>query len=147
MASAASASVPARIGDLRRVARVGRPTPPLPDGSFIGPDDERCRRDTLADPPPMVAALAAALTLTACGGGTSDSADGGASQAATTTTLSLVGYAVPQPGFEKVIPGFQATNRRQGRRLHQSYGASGDQSRKVVQGLAADVVAFSVEPT
>ncbi|MEH3155387.1 MAG: sulfate ABC transporter substrate-binding protein [Gordonia paraffinivorans] len=94
----------------------------------------------------MVVALAAAVGLTACGGGTSDSADGGASQAATTTTLSLVGYAVPQPGFAKVIPGFQATAAGKGVGFEQSYGASGDQSRKVAQGLAADVVAFSVEP-
>ncbi|MFD0926461.1 sulfate ABC transporter substrate-binding protein [Williamsia deligens] len=95
---------------------------------------------------PVVTALAAALALTACGGGTSDSSDGGASQAATTTTLSLVGYAVPQPGFAKVIPGFQATAAGKGVGFNQSYGASGDQSRKVVQGLAANVVAFSVEP-
>lgn len=94
----------------------------------------------------MVVALAATVGLTACGGGSSDSSDGGASQAATTTTLSLVGYAVPQPGFEKVIPGFQATSAGKGVGFNQSYGASGDQSRKVVQGLAADVVAFSVEP-
>ncbi|WP_018179211.1 sulfate ABC transporter substrate-binding protein [Jongsikchunia kroppenstedtii] len=82
--------------------------------------------------------------LTACGGGSSDTS--GETQAAAKTTLSLVGYAVPQPGFAKVIPGFQATPAGKGIGFTQSYGASGDQSRKVVQGLGADVVALSVEP-
>jgi len=94
---------------------------------------------------PIVAVSAAAVMLTACGGGSSDSSDGSKAPAAK-TTLSLVGYSVPQPGFAKVIPGFQATAAGNGIGFTQSYGASGDQSRKVVQGLGADVVALSVEP-
>ncbi|MBT0567840.1 sulfate ABC transporter substrate-binding protein [Williamsia sp. CHRR-6] len=88
--------------------------------------------------------VASALTLTACGGGSSDDSDGGSTKS--DVTLSLVGYAVPQPGFAKVIPGFQKTEAGKKIGFNQSYGASGDQSRKVVSGLSADVVAFSVEP-
>ena len=62
------------------------------------------------------------------------------------TKLSLVAYAVPKVGFDKVIPLFQKTSAGQGVTFSQSYGASGDQSRKVAAGLATDVVNFSVEP-
>ena len=44
-------------------------------------------------------------------------------------------------------PAVSEDARRQGRRrFSQSYGASGDQSRKVAAGLTTDVVNFSVEP-
>lgn len=56
-------------------------------------------------------ALAAALaftTLTGCGGGPSDVVGGGG-RAEAHTTLTLVAYAVPEPGWSKVIPAFYAT--------------------------------------
>lgn len=89
------------------------------------------------------------VTLTACaGGGASDTAAAGTSPggAAKTTTLNLYAYAVPKVGFDKVIPGFNATAQGKGVTFQQSYGASGDQSRKVAAGAAADFVNFSVEP-
>ncbi len=53
------------------------------------------------------AALAvSAAVLTACGGGASDVSGGGASEAE--TTLRLVAYAVPEPGWSKIIPAFAA---------------------------------------
>jgi sulfate transport system substrate-binding protein len=96
-----------------------------------------------------VAALSA-LALTACGGGgssdvvaagaTSPVAQGGGG------TVNLYAYAVPKVGYDKVIPAFNATDAGKGVSFQQSYGASGDQSRKVEAGAAADFVNFSVEP-
>jgi sulfate/thiosulfate transport system substrate-binding protein len=92
------------------------------------------------------AALATAATLLAgCGGGASDVA-GGSSTPAAETTLTLVAYAVPEPGWSKIIPAFAATPEGKGVAVTTSYGASGDQSRAVVDGKPADIVNFSVEP-
>ncbi|MCG7596252.1 sulfate ABC transporter substrate-binding protein [Mycobacterium sp. PSTR-4-N] len=93
-----------------------------------------------------VAALALTTSLVAaCGGGSSDVAGGdGASDA--DTTLTLVAYAVPEPGWSKIIPAFAATPEGKGVAVTTSYGASGDQSRAVVDGKPADLVNFSVEP-
>ena len=91
-----------------------------------------------------------ALALSACGGGgASDSvAAAGADQpaAGSSGTINLYAYAVPKVGFDKVIPAFNATEAGKGVAFQQSYGASGDQSRKVEAGAAADLVNFSVEP-
>lgn len=89
----------------------------------------------------------AALTLSACaGGGSSDTAGASAGDGEGATTLNLYAYAVPKVGFDKIIPAFQKTEAGQGVEFQQSYGASGDQSRKVESGATADVVNFSVEP-
>jgi len=92
------------------------------------------------------AALAASATLlAACGGGSSDVAgDSGGSEAS--TTLTVVAYAVPEPGWSKIIPAFSASEEGKGIAVTTSYGASGDQSRAVVDGKPADLVNFSVEP-
>jgi sulfate/thiosulfate transport system substrate-binding protein len=92
------------------------------------------------------AALAATAALLAgCGGGSSDVAGGG-DQPTAATTLTLVAYAVPEPGWSKIIPAFAATPEGKGVAVTTSYGASGDQSRAVVDGKPADIVNFSVEP-
>lgn len=94
----------------------------------------------------VAAALAAtAAVLAGCGGGASDvvGEDGGAEA---DVTLTLVAYAVPEPGWSKIIPAFAATEEGQGVAVTTSYGASGDQSRAVVDGKPADLVNFSVEP-
>ena len=92
------------------------------------------------------AALAVTATvLAACGGGASDVAgSNGPSNAR--VTLTLVAYAVPEPGWSKVIPAFNATEQGKDIAITTSYGASGDQSRSVVDGKPADIVNFSVEP-
>lgn len=91
------------------------------------------------------AALAVTATvLTACGGGTSDVVGGSGSDAE--TTLRLVAYAVPEPGWSKIIPAFAASPEGKGVDVTASYGASGDQSRAVADGKPADIVNFSVEP-
>ena len=101
--------------------------------------------------PLVIAAIAVTgtLGLAACaGGGASDSTAQPASTAAgaTTSTINLYAYAVPKVGFDAVIPAFQKTPAGQGVQFQESYGASGDQSRKVAAGAEADFVNFSVEP-
>ncbi len=92
-----------------------------------------------------VALATTATVLAACGGGSSDVAGGG-DQPKADTTLTLVAYAVPEPGWSKIIPAFAATPEGKGVAVTTSYGASGDQSRGVVDGKPADIVNFSVEP-
>jgi sulfate/thiosulfate-binding protein len=91
------------------------------------------------------ALVTTATLLAACGGGSSD-VPGGGDQSAAETTLTLVAYAVPEPGWSKIIPAFAATDEGKGVAVTTSYGASGDQSRAVVDGKPADIVNFSVEP-
>jgi sulfate/thiosulfate transport system substrate-binding protein len=61
-------------------------------------------------------------------------------------TLNLVAYSAPQSAYSALIPLWQKTPAGKGWAFAQSYGPSGDQSRKVVAGLPADVVNFATEP-
>ncbi|MCW2549493.1 MAG: sulfate transporter, periplasmic sulfate-binding protein [Mycobacterium sp.] len=88
--------------------------------------------------------LSAALTLTACGSSSSKTDTGGSSSAK--VKLSLVAYSTPQAAYQKLIAAFQKTDAGKNVTFSQSYGASGDQSRAVVSGLKADIVAFSLAP-
>lgn len=92
-----------------------------------------------------LAAATAVTTLAGCGGGPSDVVGGGERSDAH-TTLTLVAYAVPEPGWSKVIPAFYNTKEGADVQVVTSYGASGDQSRGVASGKPADIVNFSVEP-
>src|SRR5215203_4440001 len=84
--------------------------------------------------------VAAGMLLAAgCGGGSGGSGGGGG-------RLTLVAYSTPREAYEALIPGFQKTDAGQGISVSQSYGGSGDQARAVENGLAADVVALSLEP-
>ncbi|MDH6678317.1 sulfate/thiosulfate-binding protein [Rhodococcus sp. LBL1] len=88
-----------------------------------------------------------AVALTACSGGSSDVAGGsGTSADGSGGTINLFAYAVPKPGFDKVTAAFAQTEEGKGVTFNPSYGASGDQSRKVKDGAQADFVNFSVEP-
>src|SRR5829696_4590835 len=78
--------------------------------------------------------VAAALLAAGCGG------SGGGDR------LTLVAYSTPREAYEQLIPAFQKTQAGQGVAFSQSYGASGDQSRAVQNGLAADVVTLALEP-
>ncbi|NUO90223.1 MAG: sulfate ABC transporter substrate-binding protein [Dermatophilaceae bacterium] len=89
------------------------------------------------------------MGLSACaGGGASDTVaqPGSTAAGAATSTINLYAYAVPKAGYDVVIPAFQKTDAGKGVQFQQSYGASGDQSRKVAAGAEADFVNFSVEP-
>ncbi|PTR32025.1 sulfate transport system substrate-binding protein [Rhodococcus sp. OK519] len=87
-----------------------------------------------------------AVTLSACGGGSSDVVGGTEAADGSGGTINLFAYAVPKPGFDKVTAAFAETEEGKGVRFNPSYGASGDQSRKVKDGAQADFVNFSVEP-
>jgi sulfate/thiosulfate-binding protein len=101
-------------------------------------------------------AAVAALGLAACGG--SSGSGGGSSDASapaasdtnpvntTPVKLNLVGYSVAKSVYDAVQPAFASTNAGKDVTWNSSYGASGDQSRAVVSGLAADYVALSLEP-
>jgi sulfate/thiosulfate transport system substrate-binding protein len=101
------------------------------------------RRSLRAPTLTALAVLAAALVLAACGSSasssTSSSSSGGGS-----AKLSLVAYSTPKEAYAALIPAFGRTAAGKGVTFDQSYGASGDQSRAVASGLAADVVAFSL---
>ncbi|WP_162899197.1 sulfate ABC transporter substrate-binding protein [Mycobacterium shigaense] len=92
------------------------------------------------------AALTLAVGVVAgCGAGPSDVVGGGVAGNAN-TKITLVAYSVPEPGWSKVIPAFNASEEGKGVQVITSYAASADQSRGVVEGKPADVVNFSVEP-
>jgi sulfate/thiosulfate transport system substrate-binding protein len=94
---------------------------------------------------PLLALALIVGVVAACGGGPSDVVGGGG-LANAHTTITLVAYSVPEPGWSKVIPAFNASEEGKSVQVITSYGASGDQSRGVADGKPADVVNFSVEP-
>jgi sulfate/thiosulfate-binding protein len=94
---------------------------------------------------PLVAFALISAVVAACSPGPSDVVGGGG-LANAHTTITLVAYSVPEPGWSKVIPAFNASDAGKGIQVITSYGASGDQSRGVVDGKPADLVNFSVEP-
>ena len=85
----------------------------------------------------VAVAAAAALGLTGCVGGPSGEAG--------STTLHLVGFAVPAEANKAIQSKWAETEDGKGVVWEQSYGASGDQSRAVANGLKADYVNFSLE--
>jgi len=102
-------------------------------------------------------AIAGALALTACGDDGNSPGAAGNSSAGTAAAgasgaelpaakLSLVAYSTPQEAYEKIISAFKDTPAGKNITFSKSFGASGDQSRAVVNGLDADYVAFSLEP-
>jgi len=60
--------------------------------------------------------------------------------------LALVAYSTPQAAYDKIIAAFNKTAEGRNITFSKSFGASGDQSRAVESGLAADDVAFSLDP-
>lgn len=83
-------------------------------------------------------AVTGALALTACSSaGGSDSAD----------TIGIYGFAVPQAANEAIADEFDKTDEGKGVKFSGSYGASGEQSRKVAdtKGKDVDYVHFSLE--
>lgn len=106
----------------------------------------RTRRARTWRTPLVVCAVIVGMAVVAgCGGGSTDT-PGGADISSGNRHLDLVAYATPKPGFDKIIPAFRDTPAGAGIGFSVSYGASGDQSRKVARHVPADVVNFSVEP-
>ena len=88
---------------------------------------------------------AASLLLTACAGaGASDVVGGAGSQGS--RTLDLYAFSVAKPAFDALGVAYAATPEGAGTTIRASYGASGDQSRKVLAGAPADLVALSLAP-
>lgn len=85
--------------------------------------------------PVALCAMLLTVVISGCGG-----ADNGNAK------LTIVAYSTPQEAYKKLIPAFTATAAGKDVSFSQSYGASGEQSRAVANGLAADVVALSFEP-
>lgn len=81
-------------------------------------------------------AVGASALLAACGSGTADSS--------ADDTISIVGFAVPEAANKAIAEAWAETPAGEGITFETSYGASGDQSRAVVDGLEADYVHFSV---
>jgi sulfate/thiosulfate transport system substrate-binding protein len=86
------------------------------------------------------------LGVVACGGdddeSTGGSGDGGGS--GESVELSIVGFAVPEAANKAIADEWATTPEGENVTFQTSYGASGDQSRAVVDGLEADYVHFSV---
>jgi sulfate/thiosulfate-binding protein len=89
--------------------------------------------------------LAAGLALTACSkpGGTNPNA--AVTPDGPPVTLNLIGYSVAEAANSAAAAEWAKTSAGVNVTFKTSYGASGDQSRAVQSGLAADVVHFSVE--
>ena len=80
------------------------------------------------------------MVVSACGGDDDDaSAEGGGD-----AEISIVGFAVPEAANRAIAEEWNKTPEGEGVTFKTSYGASGDQSRAVVEGLDADYVHFSV---
>lgn len=83
------------------------------------------------------AALAAAGAIAGCGSSAANSSS---------KSLTLVAYSTPQSALGSLISAYQKTSAGKGVSFSQSYGPSGEQSRKVAAGLHADVVNLALEP-
>ncbi|PSN12991.1 sulfate ABC transporter substrate-binding protein [filamentous cyanobacterium CCT1] len=98
----------------------------------------------------FVAGLGLAGTIAACGS-TPPTSEAGAGDATTAAAdpveLTLVSYAVTQAAYEQIIPQFVEQWKAQTGQdvtIDQSYGGSGSQTRAVLDGLEADVVALAL---
>ncbi len=86
-------------------------------------------------------AVAVASGLSACG---SDSSGSGGSTSS--TTVNIVGFSVIKSAYDDLGQQFTKTPAGKNVKFTSSYGASGAQSRAVIAGQKADVVAFSLAP-
>jgi sulfate/thiosulfate transport system substrate-binding protein len=91
----------------------------------------------------LAVAASAAIGLSACG---SNTGSGGSSGSSASTTLNVVGFSVIKAAYDQLGTDFAKTDAGEGVSFKGSYGASGAQSRAVIAGQKADVVAFSLEP-
>jgi sulfate transport system substrate-binding protein len=88
----------------------------------------------------------AAMAGAGCGGAEDSTSGEAAASGGDGATLSLVAYSTPEVVYDEIIPAFQKTEAGSGVQFKTSFGASGEQSRAVEGGQAADVVTFSLEP-
>lgn len=107
-------------------------------------------RGSARTPSRLAAALVAASLLAVAG---CSSTDDTASPTGTTgggaggdTTVDLVGFAVIQAAYDDLAEQFAETDQGKGVKVKGSFGASGAQSRAVIAGQDADLVALSLTP-
>jgi sulfate/thiosulfate-binding protein len=98
----------------------------------------------------LVALFISLGLLAACGGPATSPTDGpaGTPQAGSSVKLTLGAYTTPREAYGEIIPLFQAkwkAETGQDVTFEESYLGSGAQSRAVVEGFEADVVALSLE--
>ena len=94
----------------------------------------------------MFAGLVATSAIAGCSSAQSQ-ADDAAQSDKSEAKLTLVSYAVTQSAYEKIIPQFtEQWKAKTGQDvvIEQSYGGSGSQTRAVIDGLEADVVALAL---
>ena len=113
----------------------------LPPGNIFW---QRSRHSAL-----LIGGLALASVVTACSGNADTASTTTETDAAPAETveLTLVSYAVTQTAYEKIIPEFVAQWKAETGQdvvFEQSYGGSGSQTRAVLDGLEADVVALAL---
>ena len=90
------------------------------------------------------------VAIASCSGGNPSAEGGNASPVAATggdKELTLVSYAVTRAAYEKIIPQFTEKwkqEHNQNVTFNPSYGGSGSQTRAVIDGLEADVVALAL---
>ena len=113
-------------------------TPPLPRRRLLGL---------------TATVVAAAFGLGACGSGstttssgTSSGGSGSAAADGAPVKLNVVGFSVIKSAYDELGKAFAKTDAGKGVTFSSSYGASGAQSRAVIAGQKADVVAFSLQP-
>jgi sulfate transport system substrate-binding protein len=86
-------------------------------------------------------------TLVSCSTAPSQNQEAQAEPAEKEVKLTLVSYAVTQSAYEEIIPQFvEQWKEKTGQDviIEQSYGGSGSQTRSVIDGLEADVVALAL---
>ncbi len=88
----------------------------------------------------LTVVAAAALGLSGCGSSASGSTGSSSKQ------LNLVGFAVIKSAYDELGTSFAKTPAGKGVTFKASYGASGAQSRAVIAGQKADLVALSLSP-
>jgi sulfate/thiosulfate transport system substrate-binding protein len=97
----------------------------------------------------FLAGVGMSSAIAACASPQTPTADAGADAAAPkpTVELTLVSYAVTQAAYEQIIPKFAEQWKREHNQeviFNQSYGGSGSQTRAVLDGLEADIVALAL---
>jgi sulfate/thiosulfate-binding protein len=85
-----------------------------------------------------IVAIAALATLSGCA--MPAAAEGSVGQ------INIVGFSVAKTAYDQLGTAFAATEPGNGVRFFGSFGASGAQSRAVIAGQRADLVAFSLAP-
>lgn len=95
----------------------------------------------------FLAGVGLCVTLAACNSPDTATSTDGASAQKETANLTLVSYAVTRAAYEQIIPKFTEkwkAEQNQDVVFDQSYGGSGSQTRAVIDGLEADIVALAL---